>query len=162
MRPANHPLQSTPIRSPAALQPPRQGPSAANGVSARSAGAIHGGGAKAPLPERDPGGRDPTFILLTLEAAGKGRTSARTSYIHQETLARVVPSAPRVTGAAQWRARLLRQGVWSGGVVRGVALLSGQAPVLPRARVRALGSCLGQASDCHCFFGMLLARESVP
>lgn len=45
-----------------------------------------------------PAGRRLTFILLTLDAAGKGRTSARTSYIHPATLARAVPPAPRVTG----------------------------------------------------------------
>lgn len=43
-----------------------------------------------------------------LDAAGKGRTSARTSYIHPETLARAALPARRVTGAAQWRVTLLR------------------------------------------------------
>lgn len=38
-------------------------------------------------------GRGLTFILLALDAAGKGRTSARTSYIHPGTLARGVPPA---------------------------------------------------------------------
>lgn len=108
-----------------------------------------------------PAGRHLTFILLTPDAAGKGRTSARTSYIHHETLARKIPSALHVTGACPMASGAFRAGAWPGGEVGGVASLRGHAPALPRARIRELGSCLEKAGVCLYFLGAPLASEKV-
>lgn len=91
--------QSTPIRPTAALRPRRQGPSAPNGGSTGSAGAIDSGAAPAPPPERGPDRAQPHLHPARAGRRGK-RPHFRPHFLHTPRNSRERSAARvRVTGA---------------------------------------------------------------